>query len=129
MKMTMNSKVIQVSAVASFVLCVAMVSVPSASFAQTKPAAKPAAKKTPSPSKPTVGSSAKAPAIKKGQKMAKPQAKKGGAIDLGEMRVEGKLVKPEVFYVLRRQKPQYKDLKLKRSFVRLIIRSARTNPF
>jgi hypothetical protein len=61
--------------------------------------------------------------------MTKPKPKKGGSIDLGEMRVEGKLVKPEVFYVLQRQKPQYKDLKLKRSFVRLIIRTARTNPF
>ena len=129
MKMMTSSTAIRFLAATVFAVCTLMIAPLSPVLAQTKPAAKPVAKKAPDAAKTKVGSSAKTPKIKKGAKMAKPKAQKGGSIDLGEMRVEGKLVKPEVFYVLRRQKPQYKDLKLKRSFVRLIIRSARTNPF
>jgi hypothetical protein len=48
---------------------------------------------------------------------------------LGEERVEGKVKKPEVFYVLVRQRFLYEDLSLKMSFVDLILKSARSNPF
>ncbi len=58
---------------------------------------------------------------------ASPKGKK--VIDLGEMKVEGKILKPEVFYVLGRSEFRYEGLKLERSFVGRIISSARTNPF
>jgi hypothetical protein len=58
--------------------------------------------------------------------------KKPGEIesyDLGEERIEGKIRKPEVFYILARERFTYEDLSLKQSFVDLILRDARVNPF
>lgn len=52
-----------------------------------------------------------------------------GVIDLGQLEVEGKVSKPQVFYVLGRSEFRYQGLKLKRSFVDRIVKSARTNPF
>ena len=60
------------------------------------------------------------------------EGKKPGAIesyDLGEERIEGKIRKPEVFYILARERFTYEDLSLKQSFVDLILRDARVNPF
>jgi hypothetical protein len=60
------------------------------------------------------------------------EAKKPGEIesyDLGEERIEGKIRKPEVFYILARERFRYEDLSLKQSFVDLILRDARVNPF
>ena len=50
-------------------------------------------------------------------------------IELDEMVVEGKVSKPEVFYVLGRTALRYNNLKLERSFVDRILESARRNPF
>ena len=68
-------------------------------------------------------------AQEKPAKAAPAPKKTDGAIDLGEEKVEGKVKKPEVFYVLVRQRFRYEDLSLKKSFVDLILKSARSNPF
>lgn len=64
-----------------------------------------------------------------GQTKSTPTAKKDGAIDLGEEKVEGKVRKPEVFYVLVRERFRYESLSLTQSFVDLILKSTRSNPF
>ena len=43
--------------------------------------------------------------------------------------IEGKLQKPQVFYVLSRHKTKYKALELRRSFIKEIRRSLQRNPF
>ncbi len=50
-------------------------------------------------------------------------------IDLGEIVVEGKVQKPQVFYVLGRSEFRYKGIQLKRSFIDRIVRTAQKNPF
>ena len=50
-------------------------------------------------------------------------------IDLGELVVEGKIQKPQVFYVLGRHAFTYRGLSLQRSFVKRILSDARSNPF
>ena len=52
-----------------------------------------------------------------------------GVIDLGELVVEGKIQKPQVFYVLGRHEFTYRGLSLKRSFVQRILADAEKNPF
>ncbi len=52
-----------------------------------------------------------------------------GVIDLGELVVEGKIQKPQVFYVLGRHAFTYRGLALQRSFVKRILSDARKNPF
>ena len=59
----------------------------------------------------------------------KPPPSTAPTIDLGEMRVEGKISKPQVFYVLGRRAVSYRGIKLRRDFVPRILASARTNPF
>lgn len=58
---------------------------------------------------------------------------RGGAppkvIELEEMVIEGKVAKPQVFYVLGRSRIDYRGVQLKRSFVDRIIASAKKNPF
>ena len=50
-------------------------------------------------------------------------------IELEELVIEGKVSKPEVFYVLGRSGHRYEGLRLKRSFVSRILSDARSNPF
>ncbi len=50
-------------------------------------------------------------------------------IELEEMVIEGKVAKPQVFYVLGRSRIDYRGVHLKRSFVDRIVTSARKNPF
>lgn len=50
-------------------------------------------------------------------------------IELEEMVIEGKVAKPQVFYVLGRSRIDYEGIKLERSFVQRIVQSARQNPF
>lgn len=52
-----------------------------------------------------------------------------GVIDLGELVVEGKIQKPQVFYVLGRHTFTYRGLSLQRSFIQRILSDARKNPF
>jgi hypothetical protein len=63
---------------------------------------------------------------------AKPKDTKkadAGVIDLGEITVEGKVQKPQVFYVLGRSEFRYRGLELTRSFIDRILQTARANPF
>ena len=50
-------------------------------------------------------------------------------IELETMVIEGKVAKPQVFYVLGRSRISYEGIKLERSFVDRIVESARRNPF
>lgn len=50
-------------------------------------------------------------------------------IELEGIDVIGKVVKPEVFYILGRSTIRYEQLKLDQSFVSRIVASARSNPF
>jgi len=60
---------------------------------------------------------------------AEKKGAKDGIIDLGEITVEGKVQKPQVFYVLGRSQFRYQGLKLRRSFIYRILQSTRKNPF
>jgi hypothetical protein len=50
-------------------------------------------------------------------------------IELEAMVIEGKVAKPQVFYVLGRSRVQYENLKMQRVFVDRIIQGANKNPF
>lgn len=50
-------------------------------------------------------------------------------IELEAMVIEGKISKPQVFYVLGRSRVEYENLKLQRTFVDRIVTSAKKNPF
>ena len=51
------------------------------------------------------------------------------SFDLGEERIEGRIRKPEVGYIISQEQFKYEDLSLKQSFVHLILSDARSNPF
>ena len=50
-------------------------------------------------------------------------------IELEELVIEGRIQKPEVFYVLGRASSRYEKLELKRDFVDRIVESVENNPF
>jgi len=50
-------------------------------------------------------------------------------IELEGMVIEGKVAKPQVFYVLGRSRVQYENLKMHRVFVDRIVSGAKKNPF
>ena len=50
-------------------------------------------------------------------------------IELEELVIEGKIQKPEVFYVLGRATSRYRELELERDFVDRIVESVKDNPF
>lgn len=50
-------------------------------------------------------------------------------IELEAMVIEGKIAKPQVFYVLGRSRVQYENLKMNRVFVDRIVEGAKKNPF
>ena len=50
-------------------------------------------------------------------------------IELEEMVIEGKVAKPQVFYILTRRDVRYEGLRLDESFLARIIDSVRQNPF
>ena len=60
---------------------------------------------------------------------AEKKGAKDGVIDLGEITVEGKVQKPQVFYVLGRSQFRYTGLKLRRSFLHRIVDATKKNPF
>ena len=59
------------------------------------------------------------------------RGKKGApkVIELEALVIEGKVAKPQVFYVLGRSRVQYENLKLQRVFVDRIVEGANQNPF
>jgi hypothetical protein len=63
---------------------------------------------------------------------AQDRAKRGGAprvIQLEEIRIEGRVQKPNAFYILNRSNLGYEVLELRTSFVREILRSVNEKPF
>ncbi|TNF29640.1 MAG: hypothetical protein EP329_15260 [Deltaproteobacteria bacterium] len=60
---------------------------------------------------------------------AEPRKGPPKVIELETMVIEGKVAKPQVFYVLGRSRIQYNGIKLQRSFVDRIVESAKRNPF
>ncbi|MFO0750261.1 MAG: hypothetical protein U1F43_32020 [Myxococcota bacterium] len=50
-------------------------------------------------------------------------------IELEALVIEGKISKPQVFYVLGRSRVEYENLKLQRTFVDRIVSGAKKNPF
>jgi hypothetical protein len=50
-------------------------------------------------------------------------------VELEAMVIEGKVAKPQVFYVLGRSRVQYQSIKMKGSFVDRIVEDAKKNPF
>ena len=60
-----------------------------------------------------------------------PTAPRGApkVIELEAMVVEGKIQKPQVFYVLGRSRVEYESLKLQRTFVDRIVTSAKKSTF
>jgi len=60
-----------------------------------------------------------------------PPGKRGKpkVIELEAMVIEGKIAKPQVFYVLGRSRVQYENLKMQRVFVDRIVDAAKKNPF
>lgn len=60
---------------------------------------------------------------------ATPGVDVGEVINLGDIVVEGKVSKPEVFYILSRSAVEYKTLSMAPSFVPRILGSVKKNPF
>jgi hypothetical protein len=60
---------------------------------------------------------------------AVPRGKPSKVIELEEMIIEGKVAKPQVFYVLGRSTIRYEGLRLDQSFVTRIVATVRKNPF
>mgnify|MGYP001391251427 CR=1 FL=1 len=50
-------------------------------------------------------------------------------IELEEMVIEGKVAKPQVFYILTRRDVRYEGLRMDESFLSRIVDSVRQNPF
>lgn len=55
--------------------------------------------------------------------------KKGAVIQLDEFVVEGRIQKPEAFYILQRSELNFKGLEPKKSFIPLILKSVEKEPF
>ena len=58
-----------------------------------------------------------------------PKGQPSSEIELEEMVIEGKVSKPNVFYILGRSRIRYEGLRLDQSFVQRIVDSVRKNPF
>ena len=56
-------------------------------------------------------------------------AGQGGIIRLDEEVIEGRIQKPEAFYILQRSNLNYESLELKRSFIPNILESVKKEPF
>jgi hypothetical protein len=54
---------------------------------------------------------------------------KGRVIKIDAVTVEGKIQKPEAFYILQRSALNFKGLEPKKSFIPLIIKSVEKEPF
>ncbi|MBX3252148.1 MAG: hypothetical protein KF901_33550 [Myxococcales bacterium] len=60
---------------------------------------------------------------------AEAQQRQPRVIQLEEIRIEGRVQKPNAFYILNRSNLGYEVLDLRTSFVREIVRSVRRDPF
>jgi len=60
---------------------------------------------------------------------AQPRRRGPRVIQLDEIRIEGRVQKPNAFYILNRSNLGYEVLDLRTSFVREVIRSVQHEPF
>jgi len=60
---------------------------------------------------------------------AEAQQRQPRVIQLEEIKIEGRVQKPNAFYILNRAQLGYEVLDLRTSFIREIIRSVRRDPF
>lgn len=56
-------------------------------------------------------------------------AQDGGVINLEESVIEGRIQKPEAFYILQHAKLKYEDLEPKKSFMPELLESVEKEPF
>ncbi len=68
------------------------------------------------------------PAAAQGKKKKKSKPK-AGVIELEETVIEGRVQKPEAFYILQRSNLNYDALEPKKSFIPKILESAKADPF
>jgi hypothetical protein len=61
------------------------------------------------------------------QERKKPRAPK--VIELEEIKIEGRVQKPNAFYILNRSNIGYEVMELRTSFINEVIRSVRRDPF
>jgi hypothetical protein len=54
---------------------------------------------------------------------------RGRVIQIEALRVEGRIQKPEAFYILQRSELNFKGLEPKKSFIPLILKSVEKAPF
>ena len=88
-----------------------------------------AAAAQPAAAAPAAGDGA-APAPRPAPPAAKPAPRQGGGIiRLDEEVIEGRIQKPEAFYILQRSNLNYESLELKRSFIPNILESVKKDPF
>ena len=76
-----------------------------------------------------VALAAAAPAAAQGKKKKKAAPKAGNVIELEETVIEGRVQKPEAFYILQRSSLNYDALEPKKSFIPKILESAKADPF
>lgn len=57
------------------------------------------------------------------------QGRQPRVIQLDEIRIEGRVQKPNAFYILNRSNLGYEVLDLRTSFVREVVRTVQTEPF
>jgi hypothetical protein len=98
---------------AVFVMMAAALTLPAEAVAQEKP-----------PKEATSDDSKSRKAAKKKNRKAPPKV-----VELEEMVIEGRIQKPEVFYILGRAEARYQDVKLNKGFVDRILKSVENNPF
>jgi hypothetical protein len=59
----------------------------------------------------------------------KRQKRQGRVITLEAQKIEGRVQKPEAFYILQRSELNFKGLEPKKSFIPLILKSVEKEPF
>ena len=96
-----------------FAMMAAALTLPANAVAQEKPA-----------KEATSDDSKSRKAAKKKNRKAPPKV-----VELEEMVIEGRIQKPEVFYILGRAEARYQDVKLDKGFVDRILKSVESNPF
>jgi hypothetical protein len=72
---------------------------------------------------------AQAPASAKKAEAPAPAKKQAKAIHLEAVQIDGRIPKPEAFYILDRSKPSFDDLNRAETFVPKVVQSVQQDPF
>jgi hypothetical protein len=75
----------------------------------------------------TIGALAASAGSAEAQERKKPRAPK--VIELEEIKIEGRVQKPNAFYILNRSNIGYEVMELRTSFINEVVRSVRRDPF